>query len=237
MPWIIVDYHPVSVFSLRPAETTASGGQTLLTPTAFAIKMALLRTSIQAEGVEEGQRRFQTIRDLQIAVCLPDYLSVSKTIVRILRPFELKNPKTKREDIARLQERKQYPFHRTIAYREYVQFGNPTKPLRENVVRVACASPNQHRSEWLVRALMGINYLGKRGGFLQALDVPAVFETLDATFFEITRDSTSFVIDGVWQQLDDCSTDMSFEHADVYNPQPIRLGKERILREVVLPYL
>ena len=38
------------------------------------------------------------------------------------------------------------------------------------------------------------------------------------------------------QMLDDCGPNMTFEHADIYNAKRITLGKERILRHVVLPY-
>ena len=110
MPWMTVGYHPVSLFSLRPALTTGSGGQTLLAPTAFAIKMAILRASIQTAGIEEGRRRFSQIRDLQIALRLPDYLSVTKTTIRVLRPFQALDPQHKVEDISRQRDRKQYPF-------------------------------------------------------------------------------------------------------------------------------
>ena len=103
-------------------------------------------------------------------------------------------------------------------------------------MRVACAQTNNGIPAWLAKTLIAINYLGKRGGFLQAMEWPTVAMDLDATFWEITRDSASFSIDGVWQQLDDFGASMQFEHADVYNPLPVRLGKERVLRQLVLPY-
>lgn len=236
MPWTIVDYHPVSLFSLRPAETTASGGQSLLVPTAFALKMAILHASIQMEGIEEGQRRFPAIRDLRIALCPPDHISVSNVKVKLLRQYEAKKPRSKDEEIARLREAKQYPFHGTLAYREFVQFGDATKSARENMVRVACYVADSSVVRWLKPTLLAINYLGKRGGFFQAMGEPAVTMELGAAFSEITRDTTDFFIDGIRQNLDDCGTSMSFEHADVYHPLPIRLGMERVIRQVVLPY-
>jgi hypothetical protein len=36
--------------------------------------------------------------------------------------------------------------------------------------------------------------------------------------------------------LDDCSPRLTFEQANVYSGKPITLGKERILRHIVLPY-
>jgi len=40
--WVIATYQSTSLFSLKPATATASGGRTLLVPTPYAIKMALL---------------------------------------------------------------------------------------------------------------------------------------------------------------------------------------------------
>lgn len=45
-----------------------------------------------------------------------------------------------------------------------------------------------------------------------------------------------FPVDGIIQQLDDCDASLTFEKADIYSGKHIRLGKERVLRHVVLPY-
>jgi hypothetical protein len=36
--------------------------------------------------------------------------------------------------------------------------------------------------------------------------------------------------------LDDCGPDLTFDKADIYSDKKIKLGKERILRSVSLPY-
>ncbi len=237
MPWMIVDYHPASLFSLRPAQTTASGGQTLLVPTAFAIKMALLRVSIQLHGVAAGRQRFSPIRDLRLALSVPEHITVLKTFVKLLRPFEAKAGEAKNEEeIARLIEKQAYPYHSTIAYREFVQFGDPLDPPFAHVVRVACGFSEDQVAEWLGEALVGINYLGKRGGFLQAMRKPTVSSELGTLFFEITQDTPRFLMGGTLQLLDDWGATMTFDHANVYHPKAVRLGKERVLRQVVLPY-
>jgi hypothetical protein len=85
--------------------------------------------------------------------------------------------------------------------------------------------------------MVTINYLGKRGGFLQIADLPQANGDLDVTrFTEITADSSAFAIDGTLQMLDDCGAKMTFAHADIYDPKRIGLDKERIIRHVVLPY-
>lgn len=86
MTWVIADYHPVSLFALRASFATTSGSKTLLTPTAFAIKMAILNASIQRAGLETGRARFPAIRDLRIAVELPVRITVIQSFAKVLRP-------------------------------------------------------------------------------------------------------------------------------------------------------
>jgi hypothetical protein len=240
MSWLIADYTPVSFFSLRPAHATASGGQTLLVPTAFALKMAVLNASIQTAGLAEGQRRFPTIRDLRIALRPPDAITVLKSFAKIRRPAEFKDASKREEKITELREKGQYPFQSTIAYRELVQFGDPLEAPKLNVLRVACIGAGGDPPSWLGPALVAINYLGKRGGFLQMVSPPAPVADLEKGFTELTRDSTGgtgFPMGGTLQMLDDCGSEMTFEHANVYEgSKRITLGKERVLRHVVLPY-
>lgn len=239
MTWTIATYEPVSLFSLRPANSTTSGGKTLIAPTAFCIKMALLSASIQTAGVAEGQRRFPQIRDLRIALALPRQVVVVKSFAKIRRPFESKDSQKKEETletfkarqqqkIADLLERGQYPFQSTIAYRELVQFGG--------ALRIAFTSPQGEAPAWLSETLPTINYLGKRGSFVQIAGWPIVVDSLEGSFTEVTRDSTSFAPEGTLQMLDDCGSMMTFEHADIYNAKRITFGKERVPRHVVLPY-
>jgi hypothetical protein len=240
MSWLIADYSPVSFFSLRPAHATASGGQTLLVPTGFALKMAVLNASIQTAGLAEAQRRFPMIRDLRIALRPPDTITVLKSFAKIRRPAEFKDASKREEKIAELSEKGQYPFQSTIAYRELVQFGDPLEASDRNVLRVACTGSDGEPPPWLGESLLAINYLGKRGGFLQIVAPPALVADRDEGFTEVTRDSTEsgeFPVGGTLQMLDDCGAGMTFDHANVYEGgKRITLGKERVLRHVVLPY-
>lgn len=240
MAWLVVDYHPVSLFSLRPAQATTSGGKSLLTPTAFAVKMALLNASIQTVGLEEGQKRFPTLRDLRIALSPPETITILKSFAKIRRLAEFKDAKTRVEKQADLIDKKQFPFQSTIAYRELVQFGDPLEAPHRNALRVACTTASGDIPPWLGSALMAINYIGKRGGFMQPLGQSVLTEISGEisgrTFTEITQDSTVFDVNGTLQMLDDCGETMTFEHASIYSSKRISLGKERVLRHVVLPY-
>lgn len=238
MAWVSVRYHPASFFSLRPANATASGGKTLLVPTGFAIKMALLNASIQTAGVAEGERRFPVIRDLRIALRLPSRMTTLKSFAKIRRPAEFKNSAERDTKTATLKDTKQYPFQSTIAYREFTQLGDPTLGLEESEVEIACASSGEEGAtpEWLGPTLLAVNYLGKRGGFWQPLALPTLYDTPPAEFIEVTRDSASIPLDGTLQMLDDCGPQLTFEQVNIYSGKRIRLGEGRIFRHVVLPY-
>jgi hypothetical protein len=47
---------------------------------------------------------------------------------------------------------------------------------------------------------------------------------------------TGFQVESVMQQLDDCDETLTFEKVNIYTTARITLGKERVLRHVILPY-
>lgn len=237
MSWVSVRYHPASFFSLRPAQATASGGKSLLCPTAYAIKMALLNASIQMAGVIEGERRFPLIRDLRIALRLPPTITALKSFAKIRRPARI-SAATRDDDVARLSNAGQYPFQSTIAYREFIQFGDPARGLDSSVVEIACGGPDAPANPpaWLSETLLAINYLGKRGGFWQPLSAPVSMLSLEPDYIEITRDSDMFSMEGTLQMLDDCGSRLTFQQANIYSTSRVTLGEGRVLRHVVLPY-
>ena len=162
--WIVAHYLPVSFFSLKPANATSSGGKTLLIPTPYAIKMALLSSVIRSRGLVEGERLFPFLRDLALSLEPPETILVMKSFSKIRRELKDKNNAEKAQ---RAREKKEYPLQPTIAYREYVRYQGP--------LRLACQLPDESElSEILPDALMQINYLGKRGGFLQIMERPSV---------------------------------------------------------------
>src|SRR2546421_9228349 len=100
--WATAVFHKVSLFSLKPADTTSTGGRSLLIPTPFSIKMALLDVALRAYGVSAGAELFPTIRDLAIAMSLPQRIIVNNCFVRILKPRREKSGsdgKKRQEDV------------------------------------------------------------------------------------------------------------------------------------------
>jgi hypothetical protein len=224
--WMVARYAPTALFSLKPAAATSSGGKTLICPTPFAIKMALLDGALRTLGQSEGQKFWPAIRDLQLKIALPDRMAVINTFTKIVRP---KKNGPSDDDGTGLTT----PLGSTIAYREYVSFGG-------TISIAAQTSTDDRLIDVLTELFAHITYLGKRGGFLQLLTRPIAIDDADphaeTGWVTLTQDQASFTMGGTLQMLDDCGSKMTFEHANIYSGKRITLGKERVLHHIVLPY-
>jgi len=226
--WTIAEYQPTGLFSLRPHTATTSGGKSLIVPTPFAIKMALVDAAIRTQGLERGRTLFPEIRDLRIAVRPPDRILVSKTFVRMLRIKEVgkEGKEAKNEAIARAKLAHEWPYQKYIGFREYVQFVGPLALAFQGMP-----------SEELTPLLVQVNYLGKRGGFIQLWRLPEPASSLPDGFTILTEGIRDSFPLGVLQVVDDCGPRLTFEQANVYNPdEQIKVGHGRIFHHVVLPY-
>lgn len=233
--WLRATYLPVSLFSLKSALATSSGGKTLLVPTPYAIKMALLDVAIRNQGTKRGERLFPLLRDLRIALNVPERLVVQNSFGKVRRLFESKKSgEDKEADFARARARKAYPFAPTIAYREYVQFGGP---LELAFSRGAASQSGEGFTLEDVRYLLPcINYLGRRGGFIQLAKPPTYVDELPEEYTVLTNAAADgYGENWTLQMLDDCGPSLTFAKANVYTADRITLGKERVLRHVPLP--
>lgn len=217
--WLIAKYQPTALFSLKPAWATSSGGKSLLVPTPYAIKMALLDAACRTAGVTVAKEVWPWLRDLTVALQPPGRVVVTNLFTKILKP---------RRTPAKPGTQHAGPLGKTIGFREYVYFDGPL-----GVALGGTLTDPARLEGWLLQ----INYLGKRGGFVQLMGPPTPAETLPPEFIVVDGDPTrSFFAAGIIQQLDDCDASLTFEKADIYSGKNIRLGKERVLRHIVLPY-
>jgi len=226
MRWLIARYQPVSLFSLKHGEATSTGGKSLLIPTPFAIRIALLDAAIRVRGVAFGSQAFDHIRALHLALRPPRRVAVTNLFTRILKPE--RNP-----------EERGRAMQRTIAFREYVHW--------EGTLALALGGEPAHLDQ-VAPLLFHLSYLGKRGSFIQLLASPEVVETPD------TQPPDGFIPLVAWnqvdeahagpitfplgciQRLDDWGPDLTYEKANIYLPGKIRVGRDRIRFDVVLPY-
>ena len=213
MVWLKAIYQPTTLFSLRLSWTTSTGAKTLLLPSPYAIKMAILDIALRTSGHQLGEAAWPWIRDLSIGVQLPPQLVVTNLFAKVLKLR--RNPADPGSvDVG--------PFQRTIGYREYVYHPDPIG-LLFNVPDTQW----KQLSNWLAQ----VNYMGKRGGFVQLLEQAQIVSELPVHVM-MTAESPTFSIHGLVQQLDDCDPKMKFAEANIYDSKK----PKRLQRQIILPY-
>ncbi len=226
MCWLVAVYRPVSLFSLKHGEATSTGGKSLLIPTPFAVRTALVDAAIRVLGVEEGPVAFEHIRALHLALRPPDRAAVSGLFAKILKP---------ERDPARGR-----PVQSTITFREYVYF--------QGDLGLAFGGP-EGALDFIEPLLPHVTYLGKRGSFFQLAHRPAVVET-DGTPPEgfvllagrplagtqpAAPPPPRFAL-GLIQRVDDWGESLTFERLNTFSGASIRMGRDRVRFDVVIPY-
>lgn len=220
--WLYAEYAPTALYSLKLSTATSSGGKTLLAPTPYAVKMALLDAVYRVKGIAAAEGLWPVIRDLQVAFRPPSRAVVTNLFTKILK----KNRGAPPEGSAHAG-----PLGKSIGYREYVHFAGPVglavSPQRED-----------EPPDALLQLLATVNYLGKRGGFLQLVRAPEVCDALPAGFVILNQPGgqTAFAARGLIQVMDDCAPSMTLEKANIYSGKNVMQGRDRLSYPVVLPY-
>lgn len=214
MIWLEASYQPTALFSLKPSWATSSGGKSLLMPSPYALKMAVLDVAIRSSGLEAAKTAWPWLRGLQIGIDLPSPIVVTNLFAKVLR--QRRNPAPPGTPDAG-------PYQKTIGYREYVYYPHP--------IRLLFGIVKEGQSVQLAQWLVQVNYFGKRGGFVQLLGPPAS-RSSDDGFIRLTQDPAGIPTQGIIQQVEDCGPRMKFEHADIYDSK----RPDRIVRHIVIPY-
>lgn len=242
--WTVATFQPTGLFSLRPTSTTSSGGQTLLFPSPFSLKMALLSAAIRGWGINQGQEWWPVICNLEIALAGPPSLIVNNTFIKIWR---LKKKGADDRDGTGIST----PLNSTIAFRAFVSYSGPLQLAfseSERTVIKPTGSASRKKPEPvttplpLAALLLQLNYFGKRGGFFQILNLPQTIEqpafyNEDGKFVRLTSSELDqFPMQGTLQAMDDCASGLNFAQVNVYDSSQLNAKKDRISRSIVLPY-
>lgn len=217
--WIIAEYEATALFTLKPATATASGGKTLLVPTPYSIKMALLDAACRLEGASAGETAWEWLGGAGVALRPSENVVVNHTFAKVLRPR--RNPAVPGSQDAGF-------FQRTIAYREYAYLHDP--------FALALEVETDEQAQALAWWMVNVNYLGRRGSFIQLIEPPREEADLPDGFIRLDETVQDFGIDSLLTQLDDVGEGLTFARASIYTSDKIRLGTHRILRHVALPY-
>jgi len=225
--WLIAAYQPVTMFSLRMTHATSKGGKTLVAPTPYAIKMALLDACFRRFSATEANAKahmvFDWLKGREVRLRPPKHCVVNNTFVKVL-------------DWSR--EPVDGPFRNTIAYREFAFFAGD-----DLLVAVGAAGLSAEDRSVLVDLFAHINNLGKRGGFWQFVCSERIQGALPFGFTVPHLDASPEQIAtyGMTQALDDFGEalyeeDDGFERVSTYGSGSVRLGEHRMLTITEMPY-
>ncbi len=207
--WLWIDYEAVAAFGLRPSNTTSNGGKSLICPTPYAIKMALLDRAIRFDGIERGRELFEGLQNLKLHVRVPLAVSVNRTFQKVL---------AKDKD----------GWKSTISQREYC--------FHAGDFTLAITSPDETLLvDELPRLFSAINYFGRRGGFMQFAqayqgDDPSTHQG----FVDVCSPPSQTIKLGFLQRMDDMRPDAEFEDVSTFHPR--RGDGGRIYHNVIFPY-
>jgi hypothetical protein len=164
--WLALTYEPVAPFSLRPSLSTSAGGKTLLVPTPYAIKLALVDAEARRKGAASAEGLLTGLRTAAMAILPARRATVTNTFERVLKLYQAKQKKTANDEEDDGDAEQGRPFVRTIRYREICLLSGPL------VVAVGLRDPAL--VDAVLIAAHHVNYFGRRGGFFQLIEAERV---------------------------------------------------------------
>ncbi len=227
MRWLVAEYQPVGLFSLKHGDATSTGAKSLLVPTPFSIRTALLDVAIRVHGQDRGPDLFEVIRELRLAMKPPSRIAVTGLFGKVIKP---ERDRTRGRAV---QE--------TIAFREYVQL--------QGSLQLAFGGESTGLDE-VAPLLPHVSYFGKRGSFFQFLTPPLLRETrgeeppegfvsLEGPIFrdgELVGGPPQAFAPGIMQRMDDWGPELTYARVNSFSGERIRLHRDRVRYEVILPY-
>lgn len=217
---MLAKYRPTGLFSLKSSATTSSGAKTLLVPTMYAVKMALVDAAFRSG--EDGERVFEEIKGLEIRFKPPEHAAVTHGFIKIQREREVKDKK----NLQAIELKAKQPFYPTVAYREFCSFtGDLTVAVKV-----------EERSSLLENLFPIVGYFGKRGSFFQFTDME-YSDRLPGNFtFSLSKPPSEFRLDVIVQPLDDLGAKATFDAINTYSTGKAKLGRDRIIVQTAIPY-
>jgi hypothetical protein len=216
--WLVIEYSPTSLFSLKSSQATSSVGVSLVIPTPYAIKMAFVDAAFRAGfAQEEDYSSFlRSLAPVEIRIGPAQAAAVTNTFLKIRQESREGNPLR--------------PYGPAIAYREMVS-------LRGSwlwAFDLACG--DELLAERLIRLAPYVNYVGKRGSFAQFQGLHRRTE-LGAGFTQPVQGN------GLWQGLnrahvrvlDDFGPEANLEVLSSYTSQKPKRGRHRRFVETIIP--
>lgn len=214
--WLVARFQPCGLFALKVSSATSSVGRTLLVPTPYAVKMALVDAAFRVGWSDDAcAELLRALVGVTVRIAPPARAVVSHTFLKIRQEPKRSDP--------------QHPYTSSIAYREFVHH----KGVWRWAFELVSGAP---RREQLVELLPYVRYVGKRGSFVQ---FEAVEETdrLDSGFTqrleldaEVELPTRAHVV-----PLDDFGPEATLDVLSSYSSQSARRDRHRVFVNTLVP--
>lgn len=193
-----VIYQPTNLFSLKESNSTNSGAKSLLIPSPYSIKMALINQAITIDGKEileeKKSKEFTFIKDAKI-----EY--------RVLGSFCVNNC------FVTIQSLRDGTYRGKPSFREYIY-------LSDNIEIIFDVN-DEEAKQYLQKYLHRINYFGKRGCFFQFVGYRDNPSEPNVKEFDVS-DFTP----GILQEYDDISSKALFKNVDNFDSASAQRDKK-----------
>lgn len=189
--WLEVEFIPTSLFSFKDINATNTAATSLLIPTPFAVKMALISNCIQKYDIDKARDFYSIIKDRIIKYQLPEEIVVNKTFGRI-------------NDLREKRGRSK------PGYREYVY----AKGVLKIAVEISGMDESQQNN--LKTLFMRVNYFGKKGSFVQFKSYKIIDE-LDDAYINIMGRDNFIAGQSIIQFAEDVPKDSTFDQINIYD--------------------
>lgn len=215
--WLLADYQPTSLFTLKTSQATSSVGVSLIIPTPYAIKMAFVDAAFRI-GIrkEQCEALLSSLVSVDVRIAPSPAAVVTNTFVKIRQ-----EPKT---------PRLQSPYISSIAYRELVYLSGSWTWAFD------LTSCNEMLAAQLVTLAPHVNYVGKRGSFVQFLGRLYRRTDLGSSFTQpIGGEIVSTPVRSLVRALDDFGPDADLETLSSFTSKPAKRDKHRRFVETIIP--
>jgi hypothetical protein len=217
--WLVFQYVPVALFSLKMSRATSTAGKSLLIPTPYAAKMAFLDVALRHGLSGDPDRFIGGLAKSDLRIGIPLDACVTSTI-QAVRQETRDEDRRKRPDLP--------PYRSNIAMRDVVHWRGVLQLAFDLRLCDADVTP------LLIGAAPAINYFGKRGSFVQYLGTRRV-DALDATFTRPFRKGTPLTPGCHRAMLDDFGLGANFAALNSFSAAEIRSGVHRLFVDTVVP--
>jgi hypothetical protein len=146
--WLVAEYKSTALFSIKVSLATSSVGKTLVVPTPYSIKMAFVDAGFRTGLSDiECAAFLRSLVDIAVRVAPPEAACVTHTFLKVRQ--EPKEPNPLR------------PYIDSIAYREFAYHSGHWRWAFD------LAGGDDLLASRLVSVAPHVNYIGKRGSFVQ----------------------------------------------------------------------